>query len=497
MKKLLTLIFFTITKLSCAQDSSILKPLLNQHEQSSARSMGVAGAFGAVGADGSNATHNPAGIAFYRKKEVALGLGLRNHSNKTNFLNSEKSSTLDRGDFNNFNYVFSNLMTKREKDSLKVYRQGLVGTAFTIGVNKKGDFNEQISYEGYNEKNSLLSSYSEYANAVGKNSTNDLSEFEQQAIKTNLLQSEVVNGQYRYSSELEQGNVEQKGNRIRNGSIYDLHLGTGLNFNNKLYLGATVGFPIYSFREKFSYTEEDTENKYATFQQLELKENRNYSGIGSYLRVGGIYRISDFVRAGVHFKTPSAILINENSLIATSNSELSAEQNYKSEYRLTTPLETGLQFVASHPAYGFISLEGDYTNNRSKLKYEDELGSFTKNESQYQEEIKRTHKGSFNGKIGIEFRIARQFRLRGGFAHYGSPYRQKELQYGAKTNRQLLGLGIGYRDIKSNFTFDLGYNYQSTGEFESAYLYQNQPNTILTNKENHNFKIGISKRFNY
>lgn len=496
MKQILILAFSIITKLSCAQDVVLFRPILNQHEQSSARSMGVAGAFGAVGADVSNATHNPAGIAFYRKKEIAIGFGARNHSNETKFLNSKESSSLEHGDFNNFNYVFSNLMTKREMDSLKVYRQGLVGTTLTIGVNKKADFNEQISYEGYNENSSLLSSYSEYANTVGVNSINDLSEFEKQAIKTNLLKSEEINGQYRYSSELEQGKIQQKGVRTRNGSIYDLHLGAGANFNNKLYLGAAIGFPIYSFKESFSYTEEDIKNNYTMFQQLELKENRSYSGLGSYFRVGGIYRISDFVRAGIHFKTPTAILINENSLIGTSNSENKTEQNYSSEYRLTTPLRTGIQFVASHPAYGFISLEGEYTNNRSKLKYEDELGDFTKNESHYQEEIKKTLKGSINGKVGLELRIAKQFRLRGGYAHYGSPYKQRELHYGAKTNRQIVGLGVGYRDLKTNLMFDLGYNYKSSGEFESTYLYQNQPNTVLTSKENHNLKIGVSKRFN-
>lgn len=497
MKKTLLFALVIVAKCACAQDASLLKPFLNHYEQSTARSMGVAGAFGAVGADFSNATHNPAGIAFYRKKELGLGLGTRNYKNNSNFLTKETENSINRFEFNNFSYVFSNLMTKQELDSLKVYKNGLVNANFTIGINKKADLNEHISYNGYNTNSSILSSYAEYANTFGSNSIDNLSEFEKQAIQTKLLQVEEDNGQYTYSSEIENGEVLQNGQRVRNGSLYDLYLGAGANFTNKLYLGATIGFPIYSYKEKFTYTENDEQNKHTNFQQLTLSENRSYSGLGSYLRLGGIYRISDYLRAGVHFKTPSAILIEEKSSIQTSNEQNSTSQNYSSEYRLTTPLQAGLQFVASHPSYGFISLEGDYTNNSgSKIEYEEKLGDLSENERQYKQDVKRMHKGSLNGRIGVEFRLAKQFRLRGGFAHYSSPYKQKELQFGAKTDQQVYALGLGYRDVKTNLIFDIGYNYKSTGEYESAYLYRNQPNSVLTDKKSNNLQFGISKRFN-
>lgn len=497
MKQLLFLSFLITTKLSCAQDASLLKPLLNQHEQSSARSMGLAGAFGAVGADFSNATHNPAGIAFFRKKELGLGISSDQKTLNSEFLNTNKETNQQKLRLNNFGYVFSNLMTKREMDSLKVYKYGLVGTAVTIGINNKANFNEEVSYSGYNTESSLLSSYAEYANNFARNSPDNLSEFERQAVQTDLLKIDEQNGTYSYSSEIENGEVNQAGRRIRKGSVYDLYFGVGTNFTNKLYLGASVGVPIYTFNEQFVYSEKDSQNKHQTFDRLALAEDKKFSGLGSYLRVGGIYRVSDYLRAGLHIKTPSAILITESSSIGTSNGDKSTSKTYSSEYRLTTPFQTGLQIVASHPSYGLISLEGDYKlNSGSKIRYEEELGDLSANEAQYKEDIKRTHKSSLNGRIGLEARLAKQFRLRGGFAYYGSPYKQKELQYGAKASKQVLGLGIGYRDVATNLMFDLGYNYNSTGEFESAYLYRNQPNPVKTDKETHQIKIGISKRFN-
>lgn len=503
MRKIYIYLFFIIsTSISAQEQAQLAEPFFNDDETSTARSMGLAGAFGAIGADLSSATHNPAGIAVFRKKEIGLGLAYNQQINNIAFLGNENQVNESVFRLNNIGYVYSNLQTEWIGDSIAVKRNGLVSWALTAGMNQKSELNEVINYEGFNSNNSLLSSYVEYANNFAGTSLNNLSVFEKQALDVDLLDYTESGGNYNYFSEIENGNVLQSGNEFRQGARRDFYLGGGLNFSNKLYLGATIGIPWmkYSFTDR--YFEEDSENIHTDFNSMSFINEDKFSGVGGYLGVGAIYRFTDYVRAGLHIKSPTVLELNRESRLSTSSnlnsSGVSATGNeYQSTFALTLPWKAGLQLVASHPKYGLISLEGDYVDYQStRIKYSNEDGDFTENDEQFKNSVDQYYGGSLNFRGGIEARVYRDFRFRAGYGYQGSPYENKEDELGADYSQTTCGLGFGYRFVPANIVIDIGYNFKKQGEWDADYLYNNQANSILKDQQSHQIKLSIGKRFN-
>src|SRR5215204_5430306 len=60
---------------------------------STARSLSMGGAFGALGADFSSLSTNPAGLGVYRKSEFTFSLGFNTRISDTDFLNKTNSAT--------------------------------------------------------------------------------------------------------------------------------------------------------------------------------------------------------------------------------------------------------------------------------------------------------------------------------------------------------------------------------------------------------------------
>lgn len=502
MKSFLLACLSMLGAVCLAQEAQFIEPFTFDVEGPTARSMGTAGSFGAVGADFSSATHNPAGIAFFRKKELGLSLAQHNQRNTVDFLGNSTESSQGIFQLNSVGFVYSDIQNEWVADSLEVVKNGLVSWAVTIGMNQKSELNEVINYNGFNNNSSLISSYVASANQFGTGGLSALDEFEKQAISTGLMDFTEQNGRYQYSSVLTNGNVEQNGNTVRRGAKRDFYLGGGLNLSNQLYLGAALGVPYYSFTNNVHYTETDTQNELANFESLKFDDEREYTGVGGYLGLGAIYRVSDFFRAGVNFRTPTVVVVNEKSSIATmanyeSSNDQSASENYESKYQLTLPWKAGLQLVASHPMYGLISLEGDYVDySSSRLTYDDEMGDYSLLDEDFKQSIKDTYKGTFNLRGGVEARLLRDLRLRAGYAYYNSPYKNEADEFGVDYSKKVLGVGLGYRFVPQNINIDLGYNHIKTGEWDSAYLLYNQPNEIVKDQASSQIRLAISKRFN-
>ena len=496
------LLLFLYTSVFSQEQAQLAEPFFKGNEAVTARSMGLAGAFGSIGADLSSATHNPAGIAFFRKKEIGLGLGYNQQNNDISFLSNATETEDNTLQLNNIGFVYSNLQTEWINDSLAVKRSGLVSWSLTAGMNQKSVLNEVINYEGYNMSNSLLTSYVQTANQFASSGPDNLDIFEQQANDVGLLEFNESGGVYNYFSEIENGNVLQTGNVHREGARRDFYLGGGMNYSNKFYVGATIGIPWMKYSYRDSYIEEDAQSNYSEFNNLQFSDEDEFNGIGAYLGVGAIYRFNDYFRAGLNVKSPTVVELTRESTIATmadySNSPVrQSEQSYESTFNLTLPWKGGLQLVGSHPQYGLISLEGEFVDYQStRIKYSDENGDFSENDEQFKESVQNFYGGAFNFRGGIEARIIRDLRLRAGYSHQASPYKNEDDELGADYSQSTFGLGLGYRFVPANIAIDLGYNHITSGEYDNDYIVGNQANSIIKDQISHRFKLSVSKRFN-
>lgn len=494
---LLGILLIAIGQMFAQPQANIVEHFTPNEEAITARSMGLAGAFGAVGADFSSATHNPAGVAFFRKKELGLNLGYNMNDYQTSYLTNVNEANRNTLRLNNIAYVHSNLQTEWKNDSLVVKREGIVSWSITLGMNQSSELNSDLSYSSFNPNHSLLSSYVNSANQFASTDISQLSIYQTQAINTNLLNVDQSGTTNQFSSPIQTGNILQSERIIRSGARREYYLAGGVNLSNKLYLGATIGMPTVNFEENRFYKEEDSQNNYTTFSSLSLNDEREYTSVGGYLGLGAVYRFNDYIRAGLHVKTPTALEVEETTQIQTSNATLSDSDQFEDIYIMTLPWESGLQLVGSHPKYGLISLEGEFIDYRStRINYEEDLPAFKDAEEVFKNDIQGFYKGVFNFRGGLEARLYKNLRLRGGFAHHGSPYKNEEDQYGATYSQQTYALGAGYRFEPSNITVDLGFNHNKTGQFNSPYLIFNQPVSAISDITSNQIRLGISKRFN-
>lgn len=155
MKKyhiILIMIFLSATGYSQFADDALR--FSQVYYQGTARSMAVGGAFGALGADFSTASTNPAGLGMYRTGEFIFTPEVfsRKVSSLYNGSLAENSRTIL--DISNVGYV---MVTQIGTQAGWKFFQ------FSVGMNRLNNFNSSIIMEGENIYNSKLDVYAELA----------------------------------------------------------------------------------------------------------------------------------------------------------------------------------------------------------------------------------------------------------------------------------------------------------------------------------------------
>ncbi len=120
--------------------------------------MGLSGAYGAIGADFSTLSSNPAGIGLYRRSEFSITPPLLHIAKTTSTYNNE------RHDDNKSNFGLGNLgfiLTFETKKKLD--QNPIRNFQFGVGINRIKDFSNRINIKGINKVNSLLDTYLIYA----------------------------------------------------------------------------------------------------------------------------------------------------------------------------------------------------------------------------------------------------------------------------------------------------------------------------------------------
>ena len=110
IKNIFSLSFFALSFLAILPDISAQTPndALRYSQTTfggTARSMGVGGAFGALGGDFSVASSNPAGLGIYQKSEVVFTPSLFVSNTETAYLGETKTDGRSNFNFNNLGIV--------------------------------------------------------------------------------------------------------------------------------------------------------------------------------------------------------------------------------------------------------------------------------------------------------------------------------------------------------------------------------------------------------
>lgn len=295
-----------------------------------ARFVALGGANVSLGGDISSISGNPAGLGFYNKSSWAISPVLRIGDFSALYQGESTQNMTGNIQIPNMGMVFHNRF-EEYADS-----KWISGT-FGIAINQKQSFYNNINYNGTVEQNSngIIPDFVEntlqpFLTEDGFKEYNTFSELadDARAIKdysflafeTFLLQSfETTDNKYildRYDYDPDgylTESTRQSENVNGHSGLTTLDLSYGANYNDVLFLGASVNVSFLNYSQVKNFRETPSNS---LLNYLELNEELNISGTGAAFTIGGIYKPLKIVNLGFSYTSPTFISLTETQNIS-------------------------------------------------------------------------------------------------------------------------------------------------------------------------------------
>jgi hypothetical protein len=445
---------------------------------------GMGGAIGAVGADFSSATVNPAGIGLYRKSEFAGSLAIFNYSNKASYYGTQ---TRDR----KFNFNIPNLNLVLHFPTVnRLKTNGWMSSTLAFGFNRSNSFHQMTTIRGINTESSIVNAFAAEAGSSLPDKLQFSSPYSadlawQTYLIDTLRNPDGTLGYSSFSGPIN-GGATQRDAIESSGKFSQSSVSFAANHSNRLYLGATIGIRRIVYNETRTYSETNETDSIINFNNLNYVSNKTDKGTSLTFNLGAIYRVVDWLRLGAAAAIPLDFNINR-----TYNANLSSSLSF-GEFSFSSP-EASYSYKLRQPARitgsaafiikknGIISIDYETVNNSRNLLISNEA-IFDK----INEQIPSKFSISNNLRIGAEARFGDSY-LRGGFQMIGSPLLNKT----AINQINNFSVGGGFRN--DDYFFDIGYvlGFQKTQYYSySPNLTDVQPAELSITRHNLVFTIG-------
>jgi hypothetical protein len=473
-----------------------------------ARSLSMAGAFGALGADFTTLSTNPAGIALYKRSEFTITPALENRITSSDYLGMNAIDNKLRFNLGNLGIVWA--FPKEKKNS------AWKGFAFGMGYNRLNSFHSRSFYQGVNTQNSLLDSYVE--EAMG-NDPNQLynnypysSGLAYEAYAIDVYGNDTMNyfsvipdstiGKTPTYGELQRRTKETYG---LNGEIV---LSFGGNYNDKVYWGVTLGFPYVRYHEDVFYEERDHNNSiefdsangngaYAqayNFSSFGLVQSLYTYGNGFNAKFGLIFKPIDVLRLGVAIHTPAWYnMHDEYATTMMTSFENGNNYSYDSplgtyNYDLTTPFRAIGSAAFIFRQTGLISVDYEYVDYTTAKLHAHDYSFADENYI-----IKNSYAQQHNLRAGVEYK-AGILSVRGGYGFSTGVFKKGVSSTDTDQHKNTYSGGLGIREEK--YFVDFGYSYSKSNEFYRPYTLENQVVQGVTSEiTDHRFLLTVGFRF--
>lgn len=481
---------------------------LSQHNTAltTARATAMGGAFTSLGGDLSSMSINPAGIAMYRG-------GAWGFSPAMNFSNTGSnigfgSSARNRFSINNIGMVMN---TYRGSGSL-------TNVNFGFSYNKLADFNNTISLQPGAGPHSLADIFTAQLNGLtaimngnlvgGRRTLYDLNNnpHHNESIGLNewgallAFQSGII-------APRDPGDMNQlyyvdgiAGNALvlptmvvdTRGSVGEYNFTLGMNFSNKLYVGAGVTVQDIYMRRKILYDESYLDNNSGSLRSMWYDQYIKMSGTGINFKVGVTYRPVMGLRIGLAVHTPTWTSLTHEynatmraeSLLSTGTSTSNTPLNtYSYNYNSPTRLLAGISYTLGD----FAAIALDYERvwyNGIRLTSENHWVR-----EDFRAQATETFKPGNNVKVGFEFKPTDMVALRAGYSYYSAPVDSGYFYTQPITSRtHNISAGVGFR-LGAVTSLDLAYVYSNNkySDFDIFYYhgdFRNDVGTIVNTGNN-------------
>ncbi len=481
MKKIITIMtaVMLVPFLVRAQDLTDALRYSGFQVQGTARAGAMGNAFGALGGDFTSISINPAGLGLYRAGELVFTPAFGQSNVEATYQGQLMTDNKYNFSFNNISYV-SSIKTPGQGET------GLVNVNVGIGYNRLVNFNTTMlaggknldgSFLDYLADNATIGNFIPAPEAGSENNPYFMDFYEQLAWDTYLLWYDEDNNEYWH--DLEEGGYGQSQRKSisKEGSVDEYSLALGLNFNHKIYVGASVGILDVSYRETSELLEWDENNDIPNFTDMQFDKYLHTSGTGYNGKIGVIYKPVNEVRLGASLHTPT--FYNLHDVFETNmSSNVANEEGQMGSYGATSPydeynydLETPLRATLSGAFViakkGLVSVDYEFVDYGS--------ASLRRGGDGYQfvdenNEIAEAYRAVGNLRIGGELLVNQSISLRGGYELYPSPLRTNAFGQSRPdegVNKNVFSAGLGYKS--GGFFFDVAYRHSRVNQYETLY----------------------------
>lgn len=451
------------------------------------RFVGMGGAMGALGADISTISSNPAGLALFSKNEMSLtaGASWMGHNSAAGWANGT------HGKFDQLGVVASFKGSGR-----------LRNVNLTFNYQKKADYDNCFFGETWtaaswaDQLDGLAEEAFEYRSSLYGHPDTYFSTLYALGDDYGLFRDDIVKNPDDPNSTLS----------ITTGALSSYEVNVSANVDNRYFFGMTLGLDNVNFRRGTDYWEQRTD-ALGNIQDFGYINEQVISGNGFNIKLGAIVRPfeSNAFRVGFTVETPTWYklkYVDDQSLTTKyywdnqtkelvydadlgqyythyvydlSNSYI----NYLS-YRITTPWKVRVQMGSTHSTCFAWGVEYEYANYPgTTMKFPGAYGGTTTDEM-FNEATNTMLRPQHTVRAGLEYKPISALSLRAGYNFitsttapdsYWDPFLSDTslsyptgLDYMNQSDVHIATFGVGYRH--KWFYADLAYKYRhQTGEY--------------------------------
>nr|WP_321245446.1 outer membrane protein transport protein [uncultured Psychroserpens sp.] len=500
MKKLTILVIGVLSMSNImAQDISDALRYSQDEIQGTARFRALSGAFGALGGDMSAVSINPAGSAVFTRSHASISLSSLNVDNDISYFNGRNSSSDSKIDLNQAGAAFV-FQSTNESSSWKKF-------VLSVAYDKTANYDDQWLASGTNT-NSIDSYFLAYAQGLrldeisafpGETLSDAYAEIgsfygfgNQQAFlgyESFILEpASNTDENTVYTSNIAPGSFNQSYNYVAKGYNGKFSFNAATQYEDKLYLGINLNTHFINY-ERYTYLNESNSNAGSLVTNIDFENNLLTTGNGFSFQLGAILKLTNELRAGFTYNSPTWFTITEETSQSLSTFATDSEGSFSTnvspniinvfpDYKLQSPGKITGSLAYVFGEQGLISF--DYSRrDHTKTKFKPTSDAFFASQNDIMNTIFKT---ANTYRVGGEYKI-KQISLRGGYRFEESPYEDDSF-YGDLTGYSL-GIGYNFGNTKLDLTYDqaermTSNQLYSVGLTDAAILNSNNSNITLT-----------------
>jgi long-subunit fatty acid transport protein len=419
------------------------------------RALGMGNAYIGVSDDYSAVFWNPAGLGQMRRLEITGGLTSNNFSNSAVFFGNTQEAKTSSTSLDNLGFVFP----------FPTVRGSLV---FAFGYNRIADFNSALSYNGFNDKTSIVPALYK-ANA-------DVDMPYNVALEDNAGRTLI------------QKDVNQQGEVSESGSIGQWAFTGAMEIEEDLFLGISMNVLSGSYSYVRNFIETDSKNNYSD-PRASVPIDSSYKKFDTFYYdrtissdldginfvISLMYRYEDLARVGLVVHTPSTMTVKSSYhyvgdskfdggfIPKDSHGKLWNHYEYDAmiDYGVKGPWVFGVGASVLPLEELLLSADVEFVD-WSQIEWTDNAELEADNIN-----LKKYFRSVTNLRLGAEYKFPMiGLRLRGGLMYNPSPYEGDPTDYAATT---VTG-GIGFL-LRNNVLLDGAVAFGSTKTYHNNYSF--------------------------